>query len=64
MELKELQADHKARAEAVAKELNEVIVQQQALAQRRQVLTEEALRLNGEARMLQRLSKDGEQQPK
>jgi hypothetical protein len=61
MELKELQADHKARAEAVATELHQVIAQQQVLAQRRQALTEEALRLNGEARMLQRMSKDGEQ---
>lgn len=60
MDIKELQADHKARTEALVKELNEVIAQQQSLAQRRQVLTEEALKLNGESRLLNRLTKDGD----
>jgi predicted nuclease with TOPRIM domain len=64
MELKELQADHKARAEAVAKEMNENLAQRQALEARWKELVREADRLNGEARILNRLSKDGEQQPK
>jgi len=58
MEIKEAQADHKTRQEAVVEELNQVIAQQQQLAARRQQLTEEALRLNGESRLLNKLNGD------
>ena len=58
MDIKEARADLKKRQEAVVKDLNEVMAQQQALAQRRQQLTEAALRLNGEARSLNRLDGD------
>lgn len=58
MEIKEAKADLKKRQEALVRELNEVIAQQQALANRRQQLTEEALKLNGEAQMLNRLNGD------
>jgi peptidoglycan hydrolase CwlO-like protein len=57
--VKQAKADLKVRQEAVVKELNEVIAGQQALAQRRAELTEEALRLNGEARYLNDLSDNG-----
>lgn len=60
MEIKEARAGLDKRQKALVKELNEVIAQQQALANRRQQLTEEALRLNGEARMLNSLSKNGD----
>jgi len=59
MDIIEAQADLKHRQEAVVKELNEVISQQQVLAQRRQALTDEAKMLNGEARLLDRLSENG-----
>jgi len=58
MEIKEAQADLKTRQEALVKELNETIAQEQQIAARKQELTQEALRLNGEARMLNRLDGD------
>ena len=60
MDIKREQADLKTRQEAVVKELNEVIAQEQALAARKQQLVEEALRLNGETRLLNKLSKNGD----
>jgi peptidoglycan hydrolase CwlO-like protein len=58
MDIQKEKADLKERQETVVKGLNEVIAQEQALAQRRQQLIEEALRLNGEARMLNRWDGD------
>jgi uncharacterized coiled-coil protein SlyX len=58
MDIAQIKADLKVRQETLVKELNQVITEQQALAQRRAELTEEALRLNGEARMLNRLNGD------
>ena len=60
MEIKEAQADLKKRQEAVVEELNQVMSQQQQLAKRREELTQEALRLNGEKRILNRLSDNGQ----
>jgi len=57
-EAKEVKADLKTRQEAVVKGINEVIAQEQQLAAQKQGLIEEALRLNGEARMLNRLNGD------
>lgn len=64
MEIKEAQADLKTRQEAVVKGINEVIAQEQALAAQKQGLIEEALRLNGEARLLNKLSDNGKKQKK
>jgi len=58
MDIKEAKADLKKRQEVVVEELNQVMSQQQALAQRRQGLVKEADMLNGEARMLNRLNGD------
>jgi len=55
MDIKTAKADLKKRQEAVVKGINEVIAQEQQLAVQKQGLIEEALRLNGEARMLNRL---------
>ena len=60
MDIQKEQADLKTRQEAVVKGLNEVIAQEQALAAQKQQLVEEALRLNGEARLLNKLSKNGD----
>jgi len=60
MDIKAAKADLEERQEALVKEINEVIAQQQTLASRRQQLTEEALRLNGETRMLNRLNGDNQ----
>lgn len=51
--VKELEEAKKRREEIVNK-INE-------LAQQRQILLQEALRIDGEVRMLERLSKDGNQ---
>jgi peptidoglycan hydrolase CwlO-like protein len=59
IDVKQAKADLKVRQEAIVKELNQIIADQQALAQRRAELTEEALRLNGEARFLNGLSDNG-----
>ena len=60
MDIAELRADHKQRAEAVAKRLNEVLEMERRLAAEKQQLINESLQLNGEARLLARLSDDGE----
>jgi len=64
MEIKEAQADFKKRQEAVVEEINQVATKQQELAARMKELIEEAHRLNGEARLLERLSKDGDKKQK
>lgn len=56
-ELKEL----RKRQEPVVKELNQIIRQERVLAARKKELMDEALRLNGEARLLNRLAKDNSQ---
>ena len=53
---KELQ-DAKARREEIVKQINQ-------LKQQEQNLLQEALRVDGEVRMLERLSKDGDQAQK
>ena len=58
MDIKTAKADHKARQKAVVKEVNENIAQHQALEARMKELIKEADMLNGEARILERLSKD------
>ena len=58
MDIQKEKASLKERQEAVIRDLNEVIAQEQAIAQRKQQLIEEALRLNGEARLLTRLDGD------
>ena len=58
MDIQKEKAELKERQEAVVKGLNEVMAQEQAVAQRKQQLIEEALRLNGEARLLNRLDGD------
>jgi len=58
MDIQKEKLDLKKRQETLVKELNEVTSQEQALAQRKQQLIEEALRLNGEARLLTRLDGD------
>jgi len=63
MDIKEAQADFKKRQEALVEELNQVMAQQQQLAKRREELTQEALRLNGEARLLNRLNGDKKPTP-
>ena len=58
MDIAKEKQDLKERQEAVINGLNEVIAQEQALAQQKQSLIEEALRLNGEGRLLSRLDGD------
>ena len=56
MDIEVLRADLKTRQEAVAKEYNDLVTQEQALAQRKRSLIEEIHKLNGETRMLNKLS--------
>lgn len=58
MNIKALKEDLKKRQTTIVEELNQVIAQEQALAQQKEQLVQEALRLNGEARMLNRLNGD------
>ena len=58
MDIQKEKASLKERQDAVIRDLNEVISQEQAIAQRKQQLIEEALRLNGETRLLTRLDGD------
>lgn len=64
MDIKEAQADFKKRQKAVVEEINQIAAKQQELGARMRELIEEAHRLNGEARMLERLSKDGSKKQK
>ena len=59
MDIQKERADLKKRQEVVVKEINQNITQQQQLEARMQKLLKEADMLNGEARILNRLSKDG-----
>lgn len=63
MNIAELKEDLEKRQKMVVEEINQVVTQVQSLESRRQELFQEALRLNGEARLIQRLSKDGEKEP-
>jgi len=58
MTIEELKEDLKTRQEAVAKEYNDLVTQEQALAQRKRSLIEEIHKLNGETRMLNKLNGD------
>jgi len=58
MDIEVLRADLKTRQEAVAKEYNDLVTQEQALAQRKRSLIEEIHKLNGETRMLNKLNGD------
>ena len=58
MDIEELKEDLKTRQEAVAKEYNDLVTQEQALAQRKRSLIEEIHKLNGETRMLNKLNGD------
>lgn len=60
MDIAELKADHKTRAEAVAKRLNEVLDLERRIQAEKQDLINESLRLNGEARMLKNLADNGD----
>ena len=62
MEIKEAQVDLKQRQEAVVKEMNENIAQRQLSEARFKELVKEADMLNGEARMLNKLSDNGKKQ--
>lgn len=59
MEIKEARADFEERQKAIVKEMNENIAQRQQLEVRWKELVKESDMLNGENRMLERLSKDG-----
>lgn len=59
MDIKAEKADLRKRQEALAKELNDIISQEQALAQQKQRVIHEITMNNGEARMLNRLSDNG-----
>ena len=58
MEIQKERADLKKRQEALVKRLNEILTQEQSLAQERQQIIEEIKLNNGEARMLKRLNGD------
>ena len=58
MDIKKEKADLKERQEVVVKEINEIIAQRQQLEARLKELIKETDRLNGEARLLNRLDGD------
>ena len=58
MDLEALKANIRLKQQAVIDEINELTTQEQQLAARKQELMREALQLNGEARLLERLSKN------
>ena len=60
MDTKQAKKELRKRQEPVVRELNQIIGQEKVLAARKKELIDEALRLNGETRLLNRLSK-GEQ---
>ena len=63
MDIEKLRTDHKERAEAVTKRLNEVLEMERRIQMEKQELINESLRLNGEQRLLQRLDGDKEDKP-
>lgn len=64
MDIKTAKADLKKRKEAIVKEINQNATQQQQLGARMRELIKEADVLNGETRMLERLSKDNDKTKK
>ena len=58
MDIKQAKKELRKRQEPVVGELNQVIRQEKVLAARKKELLDEALRLNGEARLLNRLAKE------
>jgi len=64
MDIKQEKENLRKREEPVVRELNQVIGQEKALAARKKELVDEALRLNGEARLLNKLSDNGKKQKK
>ena len=63
MDIEKARTDHKTRAEAVTKRLNEVLEMERRIQMEKQELINESLRLNGEQRLLQRLDGDKEDKP-
>ena len=63
MDIEKARTDHKERAEAVTKRLNEVLEMERRIQMEKQELINESLRLNGESRLLQRLDGDKEDKP-
>ena len=63
MDIAKEKQELKTKQDILVKQLSEVITQEQGLAVRKQQLVEEALRLNGEARLLNRLDGDRKQEP-
>lgn len=64
MDIKTAKADLEKRQEAIVKEINQNATQQQQLAAQMRELIKEADVLNGETRMLERLSKDSDKTKK
>ncbi|MCJ7829390.1 MAG: hypothetical protein MUP81_06590 [Dehalococcoidia bacterium] len=61
MNIAQAKIDLKKRQEALAKELNQILAQEQALAQRKMGVIQEITMNNGEVRALNRLSGNGHQ---
>ncbi len=59
MDIAKEREELKKRQQGIVEQINQVASQMQNLEARRQELLQEALRLNGEVRLLERLSKDG-----
>jgi multidrug resistance efflux pump len=59
MNIAQAKADLKKRQEALAKEFNQILAQEQALAQRKAQLIQEITMNNGEVRGYKRLSGNG-----
>jgi len=64
MDIKEAKKDLKERQQKLANRLNQILTQEQNLAQEKKQVIEEITRNNGEARMLQRLGDNGKQPKK
>lgn len=60
MDIKEALKDLKSRQQALANRLNDILTKEQSLAREKQQVIEEIKLNNGEARMLNRLSKNGD----
>jgi len=61
MDIKVARKDLKERQKVLAKRLNEILAQEQNLAQEKKQIIEEIKLNNGEARMLDKLSDNGKQ---
>lgn len=59
MDIKEAKADLETRQEALANRLNEILTQEQSLAQEKRQVIEEITLNNGEARALKNLGDNG-----